>query len=251
MLVPVGPLQPVGIVVVAARDHRHEVQRLDEREMRRCPHEACRLGGQLVSPVDGLGSRHRRVELLDLGDQLVPGLEERRSVPHRGQSARRDDLGLEAVRHDAVDVVAQHVARLGLDHLGRFENVALGGPPLLDRVQLLGGPLGEHVLEDLIEVATLGDGASCRPALVQDRHGCAVRLRLADRVGVDELPEDLVGALLLAHDDRRAGEADAGAVRQCAQKVRVQGAGVRAVRLIDEDDDRVALVEQPERLLLV
>ena len=28
-------------------------------------------------------------------------------------------------------------------------------------------------------------------------------------------------------------------------------AGVRAVRLVDEDDDCVALVEEPERLLLV
>ena len=90
-----------------------------------------------------------------------------------------------------------------------------------------------------------------RPPLVEDRDGGAVRLRLADRVGVDELPEDLVGALLLAHDDRRAGEADAGAVRECAQEVRVQGAGVRAVRLVDEDDDRIALVEEPERFLLV
>ena len=147
--------------------------------------------------------------------------------------------------------MAQHVARLGLDHLGRFEDVALGGPPLLDGVEFLGGPLGEHVLEDLVEVAPLGHGAPRGPPLVQDRHGGAVRLGLADRVGVDELPEDLVGALLLAHDDRRAGEADPGAVRKRAQEVGVQGAGVRAVCLVDQDDDRIALVEQPERLLLV
>ena len=31
----------------------------------------------------------------------------------------------------------------------------------------------------------------------------------------------------------------------------MQRAGMRAVRLIDEYDDRIALVEQPERLLLV
>ena len=166
----VGPLQPRRVVVVTARDDRHEVQRLDQRQMRRGADEACHLARQLACTVDGLRSLLRRVKLLDLGHQLVSGSKERFPIPNRSEPAGRDDLGLEMVRHHDVDVVAQHVARLGLDHLGRFEDVALCGPPLLDRVQLLGSPLGEHVLEDLIEVTALGDGTLRRPALVEYWH---------------------------------------------------------------------------------
>ena len=87
VLVAIGPLQPVRIVVVAARDDRHEVQRLDEREMRRGTHEARRLGRQLVSAVDRLGRRAcAGSSALDLGHQLVAGAQERVPVADRRQA---------------------------------------------------------------------------------------------------------------------------------------------------------------------
>ena len=251
VLVPVGPLKPVDgsslcpPEMTGTKSSALMSGRCAEARTRRA-----RLGRQLAGAVDGLRSLLRRVKLLDLAHQLITGGQERLPIPDRRQPARRDDLRLEVVRHHDVDVVAQHVARLGLDHLGCFEDVSLGGPPLLDRVQLLGGSLGEHVLEDLVKVAALGDGTLRCPSLIQDRHGCAIRLGLADRVGVDELAEDLVRPLLLAHDDRRAGEADPGTVGKGTEEVGVQVAGVRPVCLVDEDDDRVALVEETERLLL-
>jgi hypothetical protein len=66
----------------------------------------------------------------------------------------------------------------------------------------------------------------------------AVGLGLLDRVAVDELAEDLVGALLVAHDDRRAGEADARAVGQPGQQVGVQVAGL--VRWASSTSTRMA-----------
>ena len=60
--------------------------------------------------------------------------------------------------------------------------------------------------------------------------------------------EDGVGALLALAHDRRAGEADLGGVRQGGHEVGVQRRGLRAVRLVDQDDDGLVGVEHAERL---
>ena len=172
----------------------------------------------------------------------------RLEVADRRQPAVRHHLRLVAVGQDVGDVVAQHVARLVGDQRRGVEDVALGGVLLLDRLQFLGRVLAEQVLEQLVQAGAVLDRAVGGAPLVEHRHRGAVGLGLLDRVAVDELAEDLVGALLLAHDDRRAGEADARAVGQPGQQVGVQVAGLGAVRLVHQHEDAVVLVQHLELL---
>ena len=142
----------------------------------------------------------------------VPGLQERLPVSKRGPAADGDDLRLEPVRQHGIHVVPEHVAGLGLDQGRGLHHVPLGRVLGLDALQFLWGALPEHVLEDLIEVAAVSHGSLGGAALVEDRHRGPVLLGLPDAVAVDEVPEDLVRALLGPHQDGRAREADAGAV---------------------------------------
>ena len=96
--------------------------------------------------------------------------------------------------------------------------MALGGVLGLDRLQFLGRVLAEQVLEEVVEVgAVLHRASAVRPSYRMGRWRRPPRP--ADGVAVDEVAEDLVRALLVAHQDGRAGEADARAVGQPGQQV--------------------------------
>ena len=71
----------------------------------------------------------------------------------------------------------------------------------------------------------------------------AVGLGFAQGVAVDERAEDLVRALLVAHQDGRAGEADAGAVGQARLQRGLQVAGLAAVCLVHQHEDVFVGVE--------
>ena len=139
--------------------------------------------------------------------------------------------------------MAKHVACLGADHQGGFKHIALGRPPLLDGVKLFLRPLREHILKELIQVPVLDHGSSGGPPLIEDGNRGSISLRLANRIGVDEFSKDVVGPLLVAHDNRRSRETDASAIGQSTKEIRVQGIRLRAVRLIDQDHNVVALVK--------
>jgi hypothetical protein len=111
----------------------------------------------------------------------------------------------------------------------------------------------KQILEDLVEALVLPDGTLGRAALVVDGDGGAVGFGLADRVPVDVLTEDVVGALARPHDDGRAREADAGGVGQRPEQVAVERAGMGAVGFVDDHHDVRRLVQHGEhgRLTLV
>ena len=186
---------------------------------------------------------------LDLGDEVVAGSQERLAVANRRKTAGGGQLGLEAAGQHGRHVVPEDRLRLGGDELRRLQDGAGRGVAGLELLHLLSRVLDEHVLEQLVEVAPAGDRALGGPPLVEDRHDRAVVLGLADRVLVDERAEDGVRSLLALAHDRRAGEADLGGVGQRRHEVGVQGRRLRAVRLVDQDDDGLVGVEDSERLV--
>ena len=76
--------------------------------------------------------------------------------------------------------------------------------------------------------------------LVDQLHGRAVLFGALEVVARDVVAEDALGELVVL-EQRRAGEADEGGVRQREAHVARQLAGLRAVRLVGDHDDVVAL----------
>ena len=243
----VRPLFPGRIVVVAAGNHRCELDVLQRVAVAPGLHDGLHLGRPLAQRlvVQRLVFRRQRVSL---GEQFGARGFKRSHVTHRRQAAVGHHLRLVAVGQDVGHIVAQHVARLVRDQQRGVEDRALGGVLLLDRLQFLCTAIAEQVLKQLVQAGPVFDRTLRGAPLVQHGHGRAVFLGLFDRVAVDELAEDLVGALLVTHDDRRAGKADARAVGQPGQQVGVQVTRLGSVRLIDEHEDGVVLVQHFERL---
>ena len=158
-----------------------------------------------------------------LADEFVAGFEEGGAVADGGGSAVRGDLGLETVGQDGLDVVPEHVLRLGGDQFLGLHHVALGRVPLLDLLHLRWRVVGEHVLEDLVHVPPVAHRALDGAPGVVDRHDRLVPFGVGEPVDVDVGAEDPGGALLLPHEDGGAGEADPRGVRQRGQQVHVQG----------------------------
>ena len=211
LLARVGPGRVAFLVVRGSGgDDRDEVDRPQQVQV---PGGADQERGPPVQAFR-VGAAGGRGQLLDLGDQLVAGVDQGVPVPQRGAAAVRDELGLEPLRQHRLDVVPEHVLRLGGDQLLRLHHVALGGVLALDLLPFLVGVVGEHVLEDLVQVAAVAHRALDRAADVQDRHDRPVAFGVGQPVDVDVVAEDVGGLLLRAHDDRRAGEPDPGAVRQ-------------------------------------
>ena len=144
-----------------------------------------------VQPVDveaavgGAGDQRRR-QSVELGDEIVAGSQQGLAVADGRQPAGGGQLGLEAAGQHRRHVVPEHRLGLGGDELRRFEDGAGRGVARLELLQLLGGVLDEHVLEQLVEVAAAGHRSLGGAALVEDRHDRLVGLGLADRVLVDE-----------------------------------------------------------------
>ncbi|MNG10902.1 hypothetical protein D3C84_944000 [compost metagenome] len=108
--------------------------------------------------------------------------------------------------------MAQDVPRLVGDQRRGIKDMALGSVLLLDRLELFLRVLAEEVLEQLVQAGTVLNRTISGSALIKHRHGRAVSLGFLDGVAVDELSKNLMGALFVAHDDRRTGEANACAV---------------------------------------
>ena len=249
----VGPLRPRRIVVVVPRDDRHEVQHADEVQLRQGTNQHLLAAVQPIDVEAAVGRAFDKScrQCLDLGDEVVARSKERLAVADGRQPAGGGQLRLEAAGQHRRYVVPEHRLGLGGDQLRRFEDSAGRGVARLELLHLLGRVLDEHVLEQLVEVAAACHGSLGGAAFVEDRHDRAVGFGLADRVLVDERAEDGVGALLALAHDRRAGETDLGGVWQRCHEVGVQRRGLRAVRFVDQDDDRLVGVEHAERLARV
>jgi hypothetical protein len=206
----VGPLAPGGVVRLASgRDDHREVHGAEDGEPPVRPHQEGGLRVGRLGPRNQLG-----IEGGEAGRELVTRDQERLAVTDGGAAAHGHDLGLEAVGEDVLHVVAEHVAGLVRDERRGFEDVAAGRVPGLERGDLGTGVDPEHVLEDAVEVAPSAHRGVGRPALVEDLQRRAVLIGLPEPVAIDEFAEDLVRVLLVAHEDGRAGEADAGTVGQ-------------------------------------
>ncbi len=145
--------------------------------------------------------------------------------------------------------MAKNVARLVGDQRRGVKDVALGGVLFLDCLQLLRRVLAEQVFEQIVQASAVLDRAVGRAAHVEHRHRGTVGLGFLDGVAVDELAKNLMGALLVAHDDRRAGKANARAVGQTRQQVGVQVTRLGAVRLVHQHEDAVVLVQHLKLLV--
>ena len=187
---------------------------------------------------------------VDLGHQFVAGHTQSLVVPQACLPAGGDDHALEAVGHHRGDVVPEDVAGLRRDQLRRFEHLRGGGVPPLERLPLLVAEVGEPPVEQVVHVRGAPDGGVGGAPLVEDLHRRAVGLGLGERVPVEVAAEDLQRPLPLAHDDRRAREPDPGGVGQGTHQVGVQRRRLRTVRLVDHHQDRLRLVQRPERVRL-
>lgn len=98
--------------------------------------------------------------------------------------------------------MTQHVAGLGADQFRRLEHLGHAGVLALQAVALVVAQAGEPTEEHLVETGGALDRAFRRATLVEDRDGRLVGLGRREGVAVDKRPEDLVGLLLGAHDDR-------------------------------------------------
>ena len=94
---------------------------------------------------------------------------------------------------------------------------------------------GDLVAQLLVRQVQLG-----QPALVIERHRRAIRDGLGEVVDRHVIAEHLARALFLAGDERRAGEADKGGVRQRGAHVGGENVVLAAMRLVGDDDDVAA-----------
>ena len=242
----VGPGRVVQRVVVLAGDDRGELQGTDEVHLPGGGTQERLLGvGQHIGPANRVVASP-----VDLGVQFVAGHTQSLVVPQACLPAGGDDHALEAVGHHRGDVVPEDVAGLRRDQLRRFKHLRGGGVPPLERLPLLVAEIGEPPVEEVVHVRGAPDGSVGGAPLVEDLHRRAVGLGLGERVPVEVAAEDLQRPLPLAHDDRRTGEPDPGGVGQGTHQVGVQRRRLRTVRLVDHHQNRLRLVQRPERVRL-
>ena len=106
--------------------------------------------------------------------------------------------------------------------------------------------IAEHRLEQPVQRFGALDLQLRQPCLVEDWHRCTVRHGLRNRVGVDEGAETphRVSPEVLIY--RRAGEAHENGVGQGPGHAPTENAVLRAVGLIDHDDDILRGIEDFE-----
>ncbi len=189
----------------------------------------------LRAPARSIGVAGRQLGL-QLGQVHLPVLLDLVVHPHGGGLVDGDDHRL------ALEAAAQEVLH---DVLGdRLQPVVAG-----DQVVLAGelalqlaspGPRPARRPRAGRSMSSLRSGlVSCSSGdavLVVQRHGGAVVDRLLEVVDADVVAEDLA-RLLLAGDQRRAGEADEGGVGQGVAHVQRQRVVLAAVRLVGHHDD--------------
>ena len=110
--------------------------------------------------------------------------------------------------------------------------------------------LAEEVLELGVEAVLVLERGVRRAAFVEDLQGRAVVHGVHQLVGVDVLAEALHGALraVLLGDQRRAGEGDARRVREGLEEIVAEIGALRAVRLVDHQEDALGGVHHAEGL---
>ena len=150
-------------------------------------------------------------------------------------AARRDHLGLEAVRGDELREVVDQIQTNRLDAAWRASDGLLGGEALLDCRPLVLGAVREDVLEHMVE-GLPDDLQVGKPAFVEDRDRRLVLDRLLDGVGVDVRTERAQRAAVLLVD-RGAGEAEEAGVGQRLPHVGGEAAVLRAVGFVHHDED--------------
>ncbi len=158
-----------------------------------CARTRNRVSGSLRSSSSGESASYGRLQGVEVFEERRTGLFQGLHVAGGGEAACGDHLGLEAVREDGFYVVAQHVAGLGGDEFLGFEYVAFRGVLPLQGLQLLGGAVAEHVLEEFVQAASVGHRRVRGPSLVEDGDRRAVFLGLLYAVAVYEGAEDLFG----------------------------------------------------------
>jgi len=186
------------------------------------------LARQLAGAVYRLGVVSAGSEGLDA---VTSSARARRNASRYRTAANRlvaTTWALKAFGITEVDVVAQHVASLWPSIiLAASSTFALGGPPLLDGVNLIGGSLGRNMSSKTSSRSrpsvTAPSRVVVRPSL-QDRHSLCRPLRTRGSVYVsNELPKDLVRALplpMMRVSSGRRCTADPRTIGECAQEVR-------------------------------
>ena len=193
------------------------------------------VAGVLLGDVAGL----RRVGGDDGALALEAGLAEQLVELAGLVDARADEHGVAATVHEPrprLHVQQDVVDDLPGPRLGA-DDLLHGAPALLElgprQVGHALGPGGEPLVDLGRRRQLLVDGAR----LVAQVEHHAVLDGLVELVGVDEAAEGLDARRLVGLEQRRAGEADEHGARQQLLHGVVQLAGLRAVGLVDEDED--------------
>ena len=129
-------------------------------------------------------------------------------------------------------------------HLAHRAPLLLQPPP---------GDVGEALrlgLEPLVDLLRRGEVLVDVAGLVAQVEHHAVAHGLVELVRVDVRAEDFDRALFVGLQERRAGEADEGGLRQDGFHGPVQLAGLGAVRLVDEDEELAPSLEAGRQALL-
>ncbi len=184
------------------------------------------------------------IESLELRHKASPGCQKRVPIADGCLPGHRHDLSTEPVRQRGSGPVPQHVLGLVRDHRGRFEDFLLAGEFPQDPFPLLrvGGDL--HV-EGRVQDGLLDDLQAHVVGLVAYGDDGPVGFRVAQRVGVGEASEDVLGGLARLAENRGSGEADQYGVRQHGAQPGVLPGEVPPVCLVDQDDDVVSRIGDP------
>ena len=202
----------------------------------------------LAQPVELLLQRRALDRVGCLGDALAPRAPASSAQcalhlvvhAHRGRLVDRDEHRLAAIA--AAGEMAHQVGGDLVEPVLAGDEVVLPGEAPRERVLFVLVQIrprrctrGDLVAQFLVRELQLG-----HPVLVIERHRRAVVDRLGEVVDRDVIAEHLAGALFLAGDQRRAGEADEGGVRQRLAHVRGENVVLAAMGLVGDDDDVAA-----------
>ncbi len=208
------------------------------------------LLGQAFAGLLALDAGRRWLVRRDDGTAIEPGGDEELVelagvVDAIGDQQRVAVTALEPVarlhiEHDVLDDPLQ--ARFGAEH------ALQGAPALLELGERHGIEALRLDLEPLVHLGLRGEPLVDIARLIAQVEHDAIADGLVVFVGVDVGAEDLEAGLLVILEERRAGEANEGGLGQDLLHRAVELARLRAVALVDVDDDLAPGVEPGGRL---